>query len=191
MLGVSIWHLSKMVLFDFGTVSTECFISAVFHVISKKRGCNCVSHQLIQHSVASFKIINKFNLMGMGKKKLIRFDSNINQIICNYCLHLRWTSGKQLPSGEQLWCSPQVQAIIDLLYWNSIYNNVGCNKHLFVFLSCVFINFIFVFLNSGQDSYSGMQKRIHFQTDMEHSICRSVSNSDDSLGYQFCKKTSL
>jgi hypothetical protein len=37
-----------------------------------------------------------------------------------------------------------------------------------VFLSCVFINFIFVFLTSGQDYNSGMQKRIHFRTDMEH-----------------------
>ena len=75
-----------------------------------------------------------------------------------------------------------------LLYRNSIYNNVGCNKHLFVcFKFCVFINFIFVFLTSGQDCNSGMQKRIHFRTDMEHSICRPVNNSDVSLGYQFCK----
>jgi hypothetical protein len=57
-----------------------------------------------------------------------------------------------------------------------------------VFLSCVFINFIFVFLTSGQDCNSGMQKRIHFRTDMEHNICRPVNNSDVSLGYQFCKK---
>jgi hypothetical protein len=56
-----------------------------------------------------------------------------------------------------------------------------------VFLSCVFINFIFVFLTSGQDCNSGMQKRIHFRTDMEHYICRPVNNSDVSLGYQFCK----
>ena len=28
---------------------------------------------------------------------------------------------------------------------------------------------------------------MHFQTDMEHNICRSVNNSDVSLGYQFCK----
>ena len=56
-----------------------------------------------------------------------------------------------------------------------------------MFLSCVFINFIFVFLTSGQDCNSGMQKRIHFRTDMEHNICRPVNNSDVSLGYQFCK----
>jgi hypothetical protein len=56
-----------------------------------------------------------------------------------------------------------------------------------VFLSCVFINFIFVFLTSGQDCNSGMQKRIHFRTDMEHNICRPANNSDVSLGYQFCK----
>ena len=35
---------------------------------------------------------------------------------------------------------------------------------------CVFINFIFVFLTSGQDCNYGMQKRIHFRTDMEHNI---------------------
>ena len=56
-----------------------------------------------------------------------------------------------------------------------------------VFLSCVFINFIFVFLTSGQDCNFGMQKRKHFRTDMEHGICRPVNNSDVSLGYQFCK----
>jgi hypothetical protein len=56
-----------------------------------------------------------------------------------------------------------------------------------VFLSCVFINFIFVFLTSGQDCNSGMQKLTHFRTDMEHNICRKVNNSDVSLGYQFCK----
>jgi hypothetical protein len=56
-----------------------------------------------------------------------------------------------------------------------------------VFLSCVFINFIFVFLTSGQDYNSGMQKRIHFRTDMEHNICRPVNNSDVFLGYQFCE----
>ena len=56
-----------------------------------------------------------------------------------------------------------------------------------MFLSCVFINFIFVFLTSGQDGNSWMQKRIHFRTDMEHNICRPVNNSDVSLGYQFCK----
>jgi hypothetical protein len=56
-----------------------------------------------------------------------------------------------------------------------------------VFLSCVFINFIFVFLTSGQDCNSGMQKRIHLRTDMEHNICGPVNNSDVSLGYQFCK----
>ena len=56
-----------------------------------------------------------------------------------------------------------------------------------MFLSCVFINFIFVFLTSGQDCNSGMQKQIHFRTDMEHNICRPVNNSDVSLGYQFCK----
>jgi hypothetical protein len=32
------------------------------------------------------------------------------------------------------------------------------------------LNFIFVFLTSGQDFNSGMQKRIHFRTDMEHYI---------------------
>jgi hypothetical protein len=37
---------------------------------------------------------------------------------------------------------------------------------------CVFINFIFVFLTSGQDCNSGMQKRIHFRTDVEHYIYR-------------------
>jgi hypothetical protein len=46
---------------------------------------------------------------------------------------------------------------------------------------------LFVFLTSGQDCNSGMQKRIHFRTDMEHYICRAVNNSDVSLGYQFCK----
>ena len=51
----------------------------------------------------------------------------------------------------------------------------------------VFINFIFVFLISGQDCNSGMPKRIHFRTDMEHYICRPVNNSDVSLVYQFCK----
>ena len=56
-----------------------------------------------------------------------------------------------------------------------------------VFLSCVFINFIFVFLTSGQDCNSGMQKRMHFRTDMEYNICGPVNNSDVSLGYQFCK----
>ena len=56
-----------------------------------------------------------------------------------------------------------------------------------MFLSCVFINFIFVFLTSGQDCNSGMQKRIHFRTDMEHNIYRPLNNSDVSLGYQFCK----
>jgi hypothetical protein len=43
-----------------------------------------------------------------------------------------------------------------------------------------------VFLTSGQDCNSGMQKRIHFRTDMEHNICRPVNNSHVSLGYQFC-----
>jgi hypothetical protein len=56
-----------------------------------------------------------------------------------------------------------------------------------VFLSFVFINFIFVFLTSGQDCNSGIQKQKHFRTDMEHNICRPVNNSDVSLGYQFCK----
>ena len=56
-----------------------------------------------------------------------------------------------------------------------------------MFLSCVFINFIFVFLTSGQYCNSGTQKRIHFRTDMEHHICRPVNNSDVSLEYQFCK----
>jgi uncharacterized protein with PQ loop repeat len=56
-----------------------------------------------------------------------------------------------------------------------------------VFLSCVFINFIFVFLTSAQNCNSGMQKRIHFRTDMEHNICRPVNDSDVSMGYQFCK----
>ena len=35
-----------------------------------------------------------------------------------------------------------------------------------------------MFLTSGQDCNSGMQKRIHFRTDMEHNICRLVNNSD-------------
>jgi hypothetical protein len=56
-----------------------------------------------------------------------------------------------------------------------------------VFLSCVFINFIYVFLTSGQDCNSGKQKRIHFRADLEHNVCRPVSYSDVSLGYQFCK----
>ena len=56
-----------------------------------------------------------------------------------------------------------------------------------MFLSCVFINFIFVFLTYRQDCNSGMQKWTHFRTDMEHNICRQVNNSDVSLGYQFCK----
>jgi hypothetical protein len=50
------------------------------------------------------------------------YIDNIFKTIYNYCLHL--------------WCSPQVQAILVLLYRNSIYNNAGCNNHLFV---CVFI----------------------------------------------------
>jgi hypothetical protein len=29
---------------------------------------------------------------------------------------------------------------------------------------------------------TGMQKRIHFRTDMEHNICRPVNISDVSLG---------
>ena len=44
-----------------------------------------------------------------------------------------------------------------------------------------------MFLISGQDCNSGMQKRIHFRTDMELYICGPVNNSDISLGYQFCK----
>ena len=56
-----------------------------------------------------------------------------------------------------------------------------------MFLSCAFINFIFVFLTSGQDCNSGMQKPIHFRTDKEHYICRPVNHSDVSLGYQFCE----
>ena len=44
-----------------------------------------------------------------------------------------------------------------------------------------------MFLTSGQDCNSGMQKRIHFRTDMEHNICRPVNNIDVSLGYQLCK----
>ena len=44
-----------------------------------------------------------------------------------------------------------------------------------------------MFLTSGQDCSSGMQKRIHFRTNMEHNICRPVNNSDVSLGYQFCE----
>ena len=44
-----------------------------------------------------------------------------------------------------------------------------------------------MFLTSGQDCNSGMQKRIHFRTDMEHNIYRPVNNSDVSLRYQFCK----
>ena len=44
-----------------------------------------------------------------------------------------------------------------------------------------------MFLTSGEDCNSGMQKRVHFRTDMEHNICRPVNNSDVSLGYQFCK----
>jgi hypothetical protein len=44
-----------------------------------------------------------------------------------------------------------------------------------------------VFLASGQDCSSGMQKRIHFRTNLEHNICRPVNNSDVSLGNQFCK----
>ena len=50
-----------------------------------------------------------------------------------------------------------------------------------MFLSCVFINFIFVFSTSDQDCNFGMQKRTHFRTEMEHNICHV------SLGYQFCK----
>jgi hypothetical protein len=67
-----------------------------------------------------------------------------------------------------------------LLYRNYIYNNVEYNKHLY-------INFIFVFLTSGQDCNSGMEKRMHFRTDMEHNMCRPVINSDVCLRYQFCK----
>ena len=72
-----------------------------------------------------------------------------------------------------------MQTIIVLLFRNSIYNNVGCNNHSFVFLT------------SGHDCNSGMQKRIHFRTDMEQYICRPVNNSDVSLGYQFCKNISF
>jgi hypothetical protein len=36
-------------------------------------------------------------------------------------------------------------------------------------------------------TFFGMQKRIHFRTDMEHNICRPVNDSDVSMGYQFCK----
>ena len=43
-----------------------------------------------------------------------------------------------------------------------------------------------MFLTSSQDCNSGMRKRIHFQTDMEHNICRLVNNSDVPLGFQFC-----
>ena len=44
-----------------------------------------------------------------------------------------------------------------------------------------------MFLTSGQDCNSGMQKRTHFRTEMEHKMCRPVNNSDVSLGYQFCE----
>ena len=44
-----------------------------------------------------------------------------------------------------------------------------------------------MFLTSAQNCNSGMQKRIHFRTDMEHNICRPVNDSDVSMGYQFCK----
>jgi hypothetical protein len=74
-----------------------------------------------------------------------------------------------------------------LLYRNSIYNNVGCNKLLFVFFILCFHKLHICVLISGQDCNSGMQKRIHFRTDVEHNICGPVNNSDVSLGYQFCK----
>ena len=84
-------------------------------------------------------------------------------------------------SGEHHNCSPEgccfPEGIIVLVFRNATR----------VFLSCVFINLIFVFLTFGQDYNSGMQKRIHFRTDMEHYICRPVNNSDVYLGYQFCK----
>jgi hypothetical protein len=44
-----------------------------------------------------------------------------------------------------------------------------------------------VVLTSGEDCNSGMQKRIHFRTGMEHYMCRPVNNNNVSLGYQFCK----
>ena len=44
------------------------------------------------------------------------------------------------------------------------------NTYLCVFILC-FHKFINVFLTSGQYCNSGMQKRIHFRTDMEHNIC--------------------
>jgi hypothetical protein len=47
-------------------------------------------------------------------------------------------------------------------------------------ICCAFLFFYqkwFVFLTSGQDCNSGMQKQIHFRTDMEHYICRPVNNS--------------
>jgi hypothetical protein len=74
-----------------------------------------------------------------------------------------------------------------LLYRNSIYNNVGCNKLLFVLFILCFHKLHICVLISGQDCNSGMQKRIHFRTDVEHNICGPVNNSDVSLGYQFCK----
>jgi hypothetical protein len=59
------------------------------------------------------------------------------------------------------------------------------NTYLCVFILC--FHKLPKFLTSSQDCNSGMQKRIHFRTDMEHNICRPVNNSDVSLGYQFCK----
>jgi hypothetical protein len=38
-------------------------------------------------------------------------------------------SGKQHPSGEQLWCSTQVQALIVLLNWNSMQTKFDKCEH--------------------------------------------------------------
>jgi hypothetical protein len=92
-----------------------------------------------------------------------------------------------LPCGGKLGCSAgnNVQ-LLPALKLNNYDVHRKCRKYLFYYTEtlftimldaintylCVFINFIFVLLTSGQDCNSGMQKRIHFRTDMEHYICR-------------------
>jgi hypothetical protein len=96
-----------------------------------RTGCSGFQNVLDEHLKKSITDQLGFSLL------LFNFFS----LISSFSIHCKfiWTMlrGKQHTSGKQLWCSPQVQAIIVLLYRNSIYNNVGCNKHLRYL--CVFI----------------------------------------------------
>ena len=92
-----------------------------------------------------------------------------------------------LPCGGKLGCSAgnNVQ-LLPALKLNNYDVHRKCRQYLIYYTEtlftimldaintylCVFINFIFVFLTSGQDCNSGMQKRIHFRTDVEHYIYR-------------------